>query len=138
MKRQSVQLADGRTIQFSLKQRAGEPSYFVCFRGKDGRRLERSTKQASQKRASDSAIAIIKEEYTASPVLASLTWDEAEQLALAAATLSRACGKNGLRKTADDVLRDLEFPSGREGPRRQWQNKGLEDSLRLLIEQLPR
>jgi hypothetical protein len=67
-----------------------------------------------------------------------LTWDEAEQLALAAATLSRACGKNGLRKTADDVLRDLEFPSGREGPRRQWQNKGLEDSLRLLIEQLPR
>ena len=78
MKRQSVQLADGRTVQFSLKQRAGEPFYFVCFRGKDGRRLEKSTKQASQKRASDSAIAIIKEEYTTKPVLVSLTWDEAE------------------------------------------------------------
>jgi integrase len=99
MKRQSVQLADGRTIQFSLKQRAGEPCYFVCFRGKDGRRLERSTKQASQKRASDSAIAIIKEEYTAAPVLASLTWEEAE------AALVRAMRANNNRQTSiDDYL----------------------------------
>ena len=115
MKRQSVQLADGRTIQFSLKQRAGEPSYFVCFRGKDGRRLERSTKQASQKRASDSAIAIIKEEYTAIPVLASLTWEEAE------ASLVRAMQANNNRQTSiDDYLLMIKnvremFPGSR-GP----------------------
>jgi site-specific recombinase XerD len=82
--RHVLTLPDGRRVRFSIHSRAGEPFYFVGFRGLDGRRLERSTKEVSQKRALDSAEAIIKEDHTPGPLIETVTWDEAETAMLAA------------------------------------------------------
>lgn len=73
----SVELADGGRVSFKIAARPNEQNYFVYFRDRQGRRLERSTKQDSQKRAFDSAIQIIKGEYAPRIVAEKLTWDEA-------------------------------------------------------------
>src|SRR5437660_7605197 len=70
-------LAGGRRVPFSLKGRTGDPFYFVCFRSPAGRRLERSTKETSQKRAVDAAEALIRQEYEPRAVAVPITWDEA-------------------------------------------------------------
>lgn len=59
-------LADGRRVKYSLKRRDRDPFYLVVFRGPDGKRKERSTQEANQKRARDAAAAIIRDEYTPS------------------------------------------------------------------------
>lgn len=61
-----------------MKVRDTEPFYFVVFRGRDGRRLERSTQEASQKRAEATAVQLIKEEFfPASPPVEKCTWEDA-------------------------------------------------------------
>ena len=70
-------LSDGRRIPFSIQQRPGEPFYFVYFRSPNSMRLERSTKEKSQKRAIDSAHQRIKEEYEPKEVVRVVSWDEA-------------------------------------------------------------
>ena len=56
-------LDDGRRVRFSLKKRNRDPCYLVSFRGPDGKRKERSTKEKNKKRATDSAVVVIKDEY---------------------------------------------------------------------------
>jgi site-specific recombinase XerD len=70
-------LSDGRRIKFSIKRRKRDPFYLVKFRGPDGRPRERSTKEAGQRRAVESAIRIIQEEYEPEVVTAQITWEEA-------------------------------------------------------------
>lgn len=57
-------LADKTIVRYSLGSQKGEPFYFVYFRGRDGSRLQRSTKTGSQKRALEVAAQIIADEYT--------------------------------------------------------------------------
>ena len=70
-------MADGRRIPFSIKNRSREPFYLVCFRSPHGQRLERSTKEASLKRAVDAAQSIIQQEYEPKVRSAFVAWDEA-------------------------------------------------------------
>lgn len=57
-------LDDGRRVRFSLKKREGrDPYYLASFRGPDGRRKELSTKEPNKKRATDAAVAIVREAY---------------------------------------------------------------------------
>ena len=77
MSQQSLTLPDGRRVRYAIKGRPGDPFYFVIFRGVNGRRLERSTKENSQKRAMEAACQIITEEYTPKLRVENFTWDEA-------------------------------------------------------------
>src|SRR5215472_13141817 len=96
-------LADGRRVPFSLKSRPGEPFYLVCFRSPHGQRLERSTKEASLKRAVDAAQAIIQQEYEPNVRPAFVEWDEAVEL------LRKALAENNNKlKTAKDYLSTIE------------------------------
>src|SRR5579884_4085172 len=59
-------LQDGRRIPFSLKRRDRDTFWRVQFKNPDPmgpKYLEKSTKEASEKRAVDSAIAIIRDTY---------------------------------------------------------------------------
>src|SRR5689334_18868829 len=105
----------GRRVPFSVKSRPGDPFYFVCFRSPDGRRLERSTKETSRKRAVDAAPALIKDEYEPQAVAPTVTWDEA-----VAAVDRRMRENNNKPRTVEDytdTLRLVErlFPDAR-GP----------------------
>ena len=73
-------LADGRRVKFSLKRRDRDPFFLVCFQGADGKRKERSTDEGNKRRAADSAITIIKNEYDPHAVSQNLPWDEATKL----------------------------------------------------------
>src|SRR5437764_15275332 len=71
-------VAHGRLVGYSLKKRGNDPCYYVYFRGRDNRRLERDTGQTSIQRAHSAAHAIIEEEYT--PITHAqdtVSWDEA-------------------------------------------------------------
>ncbi len=86
-------LVDGKPVGFSLKRRPGDPFHFVCFRGPDGRRLERSTMQTGQAKALEAARSIITREHAPPDRPAELVpWDEAERRFLRRMELS------GLRK----------------------------------------
>lgn len=83
MSQQTFTLSDGRRVRYTIKQRTGDPFYFVVFRRSDGCRLERSTKENSQRRAHDAACQIIKDEFTPKVRSKNVTWDEAvESLAV--------------------------------------------------------
>jgi integrase len=113
--RHTVELADGRRVKFTVAHRSGEPHYFVYFRGLNGRRLERSTKEDSRKRAVEAAVQIIKEEYNPRPSGEGVTWDEAT------AAMVRAMKANNNRpSTIEDYLDTIKilrrfFPASR-GP----------------------
>ena len=106
-----VELPDGKRVRFSLKVRAREPFYFVVFRGRDGQRLERSTQEASQKRAEATAVQVIKEEYFPEAPVEKCTWEDA------IARLTREMKAQNLRpRTIEDYLLMLDifrkfFPS---------------------------
>jgi integrase len=73
-----AELADGRRILFALKHRDRDPFWYCNFKGPKGNRLERSTKATNQRKAQESAIAIIRNIY--SPKSAPEeppTWDRA-------------------------------------------------------------
>jgi site-specific recombinase XerD len=108
-------LNDGRRVPFSIKSRPGDLFYFICFRSPDGRRLERSTKETSRKRAEDAAGTLIKEEYDPKAVVSSVTWDEA-----IAALEGRMRENNNKTRTIEDYSDTLRllirlFPATR-GP----------------------
>jgi integrase len=97
-------LANGRRVPFAIKSRPGDPYYFICFRSRDGRRLERSTKETSQNRAMDAAQALIKEEYEPMKSSASITWDDAR------ATLEQRMRENNNKpRTIEDYTDTLEL-----------------------------
>jgi integrase len=71
-------VSHGRFVGYNLKKRGNEPCYFVYFRGRDGRRLERDTNQTGFQRAHEAAHAIIDREYEPVPGKADIvSWDEA-------------------------------------------------------------
>src|SRR4051794_15892538 len=70
-------LSDGRRVKYSLKKRERDPYYLVVFRGTDGNRKERSTGEANQKRAKDSAVVVIVQEYQPKVYYRDIGWDEA-------------------------------------------------------------
>jgi integrase len=99
----TVELADGRRIRFSIKNRPNEPFYFVVFRGIDGHRLERSTKETSQKRALEEAVTIIRDEYAHRPV-ETPSWD------VVTPALRKAMEANNNRpSTVDDYENALQL-----------------------------
>jgi integrase len=68
----------GRCVYYNVKQRKNEPTYFVYFRGIDGRRLERDTNRTAVQKAVEVAEAIIAEEYAPAPHNPdAVTWQEA-------------------------------------------------------------
>jgi integrase len=73
-------LEDGRRVRFSLKKRGRDPFYLVGFRGPDGRRLERTTKEPNQRRAADSATSIIKDEFATRIVVNLHSWEDAKKV----------------------------------------------------------
>jgi integrase len=75
--RETCILSDGRRVKFTLKKRERDPYYLVYFRGPDRRPRERSTSEPNKRRATDSAIIIINEEYAPKPVKPNPSWDEA-------------------------------------------------------------
>lgn len=85
--RNYVTLGDGTQVRYSLAERAGAGVYFVRFKGRDGRRLEKSTGQVKKAQATDAAHRIIAEEYGDRPDgVPGATWAEArEQLRAALA-----------------------------------------------------
>jgi integrase len=78
--RQTCILSDGRRVKFTLKKRCRDPYYLVYFRTPDGRPKEKSTSEANKRRATDSAIVIISEEYSPKPVRPNPSWDEATKV----------------------------------------------------------
>lgn len=97
--RHTLELADGRRVRYRIDARPGESSYFVYFRGPDGRRLERSTGETSRKRALEESARIIKEEYCPQIQPLSPTWDDA------IAILTRKMkAKNSRPSTINDYL----------------------------------
>jgi integrase len=98
-----VELASGRRVRFSIKARHGEPFYFVVFRGREGRRVERSTKEESQKRALEEASRIIRDEFGPRTVQ-SPRWD------VAIPALRKAMEANNNRPaTIDDYESTLQL-----------------------------
>ncbi len=93
-------LSGGQRVPFSLKQRPGEQFYFATFRDRDGRRLERSTKETSQNRARDAAFQLIEEEYRLpEEKVAPVSWDDAVRQLRTAMT-----GNNNRPATVEDYL----------------------------------
>lgn len=81
----SVALQDGRRVYFSLLPPTGEPFLFVRFYDPEGRRLEKSTKAASQSAALQRAGEIISEVYAPEEERQRLVpWDEVNALLLKA------------------------------------------------------
>jgi hypothetical protein len=72
------ELSDGTRVRYSLKKRDRDPCFLVCFRGRDRKRKERSTKEQNQKRAHLSALAIIKRTYSQGDDR--LSWADARKL----------------------------------------------------------
>ncbi len=70
-------LSDGRRVEFSLKKRERDPNLLVVFMGPDGRTKERSTFEPNQKRAKESAVALIVQEYQPKIYYQNIAWEEA-------------------------------------------------------------
>lgn len=71
-------VSHGRAVGYSVKKRANEPTYYVYFRGVDGRRLERDTNCTGAEKARRAAEAIIDAEYQpADENPDAVGWDEA-------------------------------------------------------------
>src|SRR5947209_6182172 len=97
-------LPDSRRVTFRVSLREGQASYLVFFRGPDGRRLEKSTKEASQKRAIDAAQQAILQEYQPKALAPLVSWDDA------LARLVKAMRANNNRdSTVDDYLDTLKL-----------------------------
>ncbi len=103
---------DGTVVGFNIKKRSNEPSYFVYFRSRTGKRLERDTNQTAVGKAIEAAKAIIRKEYEqafASP--RKTTWDEAKTL------MKERAETDGLRDTSIGYYQKLirlmnrDFPS---------------------------
>ena len=77
-------LPDGRRVKYALKRRARDPFYLVRFVGQEGRRLEKTTGQASLKRARDMAATVINEEYNPKATTTLVPWERTIELFLAA------------------------------------------------------
>ena len=108
-------LPEGRRVKFCLKRRTRDPYYLVRFVGAEGRRLEKSTGQASLKRAKDIAATIINEEFHPKSIAIVTPWEEAINL-----MHSALVAQNLRQRTIDDYQlapRNLrkEFPASR-GP----------------------
>ena len=73
-------LGDGSRIRFALKRRARDPFYLVHFRGPDGKPREKSTKEVNKRRATDSAIVIIRDDYAPTVPHLNPSWDEAVEM----------------------------------------------------------
>ena len=68
----------GQVIGFSVKQFSNVPTYFACFRSKDGRRLKRDTNQPRLGQAVEAARLIIEKEFTPPATRTdNVTWDQA-------------------------------------------------------------
>jgi integrase len=95
-------LPDSRRVTFRVSLRDGQAHYLAFFRGPDGRRLEKSTKETSQKRAIEAAHQIILEEYQPKAQVVLVSWDDA------LARLVKAMRANNNRdSTIDDYLDTL-------------------------------
>lgn len=71
-------LCHGYLVGFSVKQRGSSASYYVYFKGLDGRRLERDTNHSSMLRAVEAARVIIEREYAPAPIpVDKISWDDA-------------------------------------------------------------
>jgi integrase len=66
-----------RAVRYSLKRRSPSPFLFLCFVGPDGRRLEKTSKVCTEKRAHEVAPGLIQDEYTEAAGPPAVTWDEA-------------------------------------------------------------
>lgn len=67
----------GHHVGYSVKKRGNDPCFFLYFRGKDGRRLERDTNKIRSKDAHEAAHAIIEQEYAPAPVdPEAVSWDD--------------------------------------------------------------
>jgi hypothetical protein len=69
-------LPDNRRVTFRVSLRDGQPSYLVFFRGPDGRRLEKTTNERSQKRAIDAAQQVILQEHQPKSLVKVVSWDD--------------------------------------------------------------
>jgi integrase len=95
-------LPDNRRVTFRVSLRDGQECYLAFFRGPTGRRLEKTTKEKSQKRAIDAAQQIILQEYQPKAVVKDVPWDDA------LARLEKAMrGNNNRGSTVDDYLDTL-------------------------------
>jgi integrase len=71
-------LCHGRLVGFSVKKFGNEPTYYSCFRSRDGRRFKRDTNQTRLGQAVEAARRIIEEEYAPAAAQPNdVTWDEA-------------------------------------------------------------
>ncbi|MBX9582547.1 MAG: hypothetical protein K2X87_19755 [Gemmataceae bacterium] len=85
-------VAHGKLVGYNLKKRGNDPCYYLYFRGADGRRLERDTRQTAVQRAHTAAHAVIDAEYAPATVARdAVTGDEAER------RLKDEAKANGLR-----------------------------------------
>ena len=76
-------LGDGSRVRFTLKRRGRDPYYLVYFRGPDGSPKEKSTKEVNKRRATDSAIVMIKGTYAPKVPRANPSWKEATEMMVA-------------------------------------------------------
>lgn len=73
-------LDDGRRVKYRLDKRKTSASYYVYFEGPDGKRHEISTKEPNQKRARESAVAVIIQEFQPRVYYQDIGWDEAVEM----------------------------------------------------------
>ena len=114
MPQQTFTLLDGRRVRYAIKKRSGEPNYFVVFRSMDGCRMERSTKENSQKRAHEAACQIIQEELSPKVQTSNVTWDETveKMLVLMKAQNLRPATIQDYRYMVQTVRRVLPWTKG--------------------------
>jgi integrase len=92
----------GHFVGFNVKLRKNEPTYFVYFRGKDGRRLERDTNKTGMLKAIEAARVIIEKEYAPVPANPDkVTWDDA------VGRLKARLATAGVRKNTTDYYLKL-------------------------------
>jgi integrase len=99
-------LHKGQRVRFSISKRPGSDMYYVYFRGSAGQRLERTTKETNAKRAKDSALAVIHDEYDQSrrdSNKAPMSWDDAIQL-----MVTHMEAQNLRATTIDDYVTQIE------------------------------
>lgn len=78
--RHYVTLRTGERIRYAFLQRDEADAYYVRFRGKDGRRLKKSTGQMKMAQAIDAAHRVILEEYEQiAPSSETVTWEVAKE-----------------------------------------------------------
>jgi hypothetical protein len=77
MKTEVCVLSDGRRVKYSLKKRERDPYFLIVFTGPDGKRKERSAEEANRKRARESAVTLIVQEYEPKVYHRDIAWDDA-------------------------------------------------------------